>query len=46
MTMSEIAGLLDLPEGTVASRLRRAREQFEARVERWQAQMRHKEIAP
>ncbi|HPH69327.1 MAG TPA: sigma-70 family RNA polymerase sigma factor [Kofleriaceae bacterium] len=34
MTMSEIAQALDLPAGTVASRLRRAREQFQAAVER------------
>jgi RNA polymerase sigma-70 factor (ECF subfamily) len=40
MTMIEIAQVLDLPQGTVASRLRRAREQFEARVDRLQAQMR------
>ena len=40
MTMAEIADLLGLPQGTVASRLRRAREQFEARVERLEAQMR------
>lgn len=33
-TMAEIASLLDLPPGTVASRLRRARADFEARVER------------
>jgi RNA polymerase sigma-70 factor (ECF subfamily) len=42
MTMAEISELLALPKGTVASRLRRAREQFEARVERLQAQMRGK----
>lgn len=39
MTMSEIAELLGLPAGTVASRLRRAREEFEQKVERLQAQM-------
>ncbi len=36
MTMAEIAQLLALPPGTVASRLRRAREQFEREVERIQ----------
>ncbi len=39
MTMSEIAELLGLPPGTVASRLRRAREEFEQKVERLQMQM-------
>lgn len=34
MTMAEIAELLGVPQGTVASRLRRAREDFEARVKR------------
>jgi RNA polymerase sigma-70 factor (ECF subfamily) len=37
MTMAEIAGCLELPPGTVASRLRRARADFEASVARWQA---------
>jgi len=46
MTMGEIAELLGLPQGTVASRLRRGREQFEARVDRLQAQMRRTEISP
>jgi RNA polymerase sigma-70 factor (ECF subfamily) len=34
MTMAEIAGALELPPGTVASRLRRARAEFEAGVAR------------
>jgi RNA polymerase sigma-70 factor (ECF subfamily) len=46
MTMAEIAQLLGVPQGTVASRLRRAREQFEARVDRLQAQMRRTEGSP
>lgn len=46
MTMGEIAEVLGLPQGTVASRLRRAREQFEARVDRLQAQMRRTEGSP
>ena len=33
MTMAEIASLLELPPGTVASRLRRARELFKAEVQ-------------
>jgi RNA polymerase sigma-70 factor (ECF subfamily) len=36
MTMAEIAILLQIPAGTVASRLRRAREDFMARVHRLQ----------
>lgn len=37
MTMQEIADVLDLPLGTVASRLRRARDDFRARLERHRA---------
>jgi len=37
LTMSEIADALDVPPGTVASRLRRARADLEARVLRHQA---------
>lgn len=37
MTQAEIAGLLDLPQGTVASRLRRGREAFEAAIARLKA---------
>jgi RNA polymerase sigma-70 factor (ECF subfamily) len=32
LNMSEIAGVLEIPRGTVASRLRRAREEFRERV--------------
>jgi RNA polymerase sigma-70 factor (ECF subfamily) len=35
LSRAEIAELLGLPQGTVASRLRRAREDFEARLQRW-----------
>ncbi len=38
MTMADIARTLDVPAGTVASRLRRARETFEALSRRVQAQ--------
>ncbi len=38
MTMVAIAETLDLPPGTVASRLRRAREEFHAAARRLQAQ--------
>lgn len=36
MTMAEVAEVLDVPSGTVASRLRRARSDFEAHVRRLQ----------
>ena len=39
-TMTAIAELLGVPTGTVASRLRRGREQFEARLQRHQLRMR------
>jgi RNA polymerase sigma-70 factor (ECF subfamily) len=35
LSRSEIAALLGLAEGTVASRLRRARDDFQQRLERW-----------
>jgi RNA polymerase sigma-70 factor (ECF subfamily) len=35
MSRAEIAQLLGLPQGTVASRLRRAREDFESKLARW-----------
>ncbi len=44
MTMIQIAELLQLPQGTVASRLRRAREQFAAGVARYQARARTGEV--
>lgn len=37
MTMQEIADVLDVPLGTIASRLRRARDDFRARLERHRA---------
>jgi RNA polymerase sigma-70 factor (ECF subfamily) len=39
LTMAEIAELLEVPPGTVASRLRRGREHFQAQVERLKARM-------
>jgi RNA polymerase sigma-70 factor (ECF subfamily) len=39
-TMAEIADALELAPGTVASRLRRAREQFEARIARLERSLR------
>jgi RNA polymerase sigma-70 factor (ECF subfamily) len=38
MTTTEIAALLEIPAGTVASRLRRARDDFQAKVARLQKQ--------
>lgn len=40
MSRSEIAAALDIPEGTVASRLRRAREDFEGKLARWKLRTR------
>jgi RNA polymerase sigma-70 factor (ECF subfamily) len=40
LTMTEIAAALELPQGTVASRLRRARDEFRARVKRFEARER------
>ncbi len=40
MTMPEIATLLAIPTGTVASRLRRAREEFQAKVARLRGSVR------
>jgi RNA polymerase sigma-70 factor (ECF subfamily) len=42
-TMSEISGLLGLAQGTVASRLRRARAHFEVAVAAWQGSSIRKE---
>jgi len=38
MSRSEIAAALDIPEGTVASRLRKARQDFENKLARWKRQ--------
>jgi RNA polymerase sigma-70 factor (ECF subfamily) len=46
LTMSEISTALDVPHGTVASRLRRARADFSARVARIEARMNHRGGSP
>lgn len=46
MTMAAMAEALDLPQGTVASRLRRAREEFSAMVKRYQAGLSHPPSQP
>ncbi|AKV00099.1 hypothetical protein AKJ09_06762 [Labilithrix luteola] len=43
MTMQEISDVLEIPPGTVASRLRSARDDFSARLERYRACMRREE---
>lgn len=42
LTLAEIAALLEIPSGTAASRLRRARADFRARVARIEARMTRK----
>jgi RNA polymerase sigma-70 factor (ECF subfamily) len=42
----EIAEALELPRGTAASRLRRAREDFQARVTRFRARLAHRGTKP
>jgi len=37
LTFTEIAELTGIPRGTVASRVRRARDDFQARIKRWAA---------
>jgi RNA polymerase sigma-70 factor (ECF subfamily) len=46
LTKQEVAEALDIPAGTVASRVRRAREEVEARVLRHQARIRSKGAPP
>ena len=43
LTTPEIAELLSIPQGTVASRLRRARKEFSARIARLEARVRFSE---
>ncbi len=43
MTMQEIADVLEIPPGTVASRLRTARDDFQARLARHRARARYEE---
>src|SRR5262245_8365600 len=46
LTMAEIAEALDIPPGTVASRLRRARAELEERVLRAKARSPHEGVSP
>ena len=46
LTMIEIARLLEVPQGTVASRLRRAREDFNARVASLEARIKDRGARP
>jgi RNA polymerase sigma-70 factor, ECF subfamily len=46
LTKQEVAEALGIPPGTVASRVRRAREEVEARVLRYQARLRSKGALP
>jgi RNA polymerase sigma-70 factor (ECF subfamily) len=45
MTTSEIAKTIDAPEGTVGSRLRRARQAFKAALKRYKARVSRKGVA-
>ena len=46
LSTAEIADMLELPMGTVGSRLRRAREDFQARVKRLQVARTRKAHTP